>query len=255
MLLKFQVCLYVFVCICLLKLISFRSLIVADRSLTRCLYSFSDLLVSFAETCSDSFAHIRLFSFILLRGFRSFACKSCSVRAMPLYLHPHSSSPASFVQICLFRFVARYIMLGGSFVGRSSPRSVGFSRGIQPWLSSAANLWRQVPEGLRRKLQLRQPHRPQAHRQSPPLQPRSGSLLGTSPNKQTNKTNKQTNQQTKKQTNKQTHIQFNLEDWYTQPFDPGFFRLPSMPPAAMFLGQPRTDLVPELRRASNAKPR
>jgi hypothetical protein len=60
----------------------------------------------------------------------------------------------------------------------------------------------------------------------------------------TNKQNKQTNQQTKKQTNKQTHIQFNLEDWYTQPFDPGFFRLPSMPPAAMFLSQPRTDLVP-----------
>ena len=134
-------------------------------------------------------------------------------------------------------------MLGGSFVGSSSPRSVGFSRGIQPWLSSAANLWRQVPEGLRRKLQLCQPHRLQAHRQSPPLQPLWQPARNLA--QQTNKQNKQTNQQTKKQTNKQTHIQFNIEDWYTQPFDPGFFRLPSMPPAAMFLGQPRTDLVPE----------
>ena len=63
------VCAFSFAFVCS-KLIFFRSLIVANRSLTRCLYSLSDLLVSFAETCSDSFAHIRLFSFILLRGFR-----------------------------------------------------------------------------------------------------------------------------------------------------------------------------------------
>ena len=119
---------------------------------------------------------------------------------MPVYLHAHSSSPASFVHICLFRFAAIYSMLGGSFgckVGGIQPWG-------QPWLSSAANLWRQVPEGLRRTLQLCQPHRLHAHRQSPVAATLAACSEPRPTNKQTNKTNKQTNKQKNKPTNKHT---------------------------------------------------
>ena len=123
----------------------------------------------------------------------------------PVYLHVHSSSPASLVQICLFRFAARCRMLGGSFVGRSSARSVGFSHGPMAFGKIVNRLRRPSAKAAT------VPATPAAGASSisPPLQPLWQPARNLA--KQTNKQNKQTNQQTKKQTNTQTHIQFNIE--------------------------------------------
>ena len=77
-----QVRLFVFVCIDLLAH-----------------YSLPDLLVSFAETCSDSFAHIGLFSFVLLRVVQVSDGLACS------YSIAQTRLPRMLSQICWLGFV------------------------------------------------------------------------------------------------------------------------------------------------------